>query len=125
MATMEPATPEPLSDPLRRVLEALVDGTPAPPDALAALTDGERAEMAALLRTSHFVRLTFQAAPGPTAEAEATALARAREALAQRGFPVAPAGAGAGAAGVTDPEADAPPRPAVLAWLERLRRRNR
>ncbi len=105
MAT-SPATLETLSAPMRQVLEALLEGLPAPPDALAALSSDEKAEVAAFVRATHLIRLTLQS-PLPSEEAEAASLARAR-AVATR-LP---------ATGNAPP---ATPRPALLAWLARLR----
>jgi sugar phosphate isomerase/epimerase len=111
MATTDPASEPPLealSDPMRRIVEALVEGIPVPPDAEAALTPDERAEVGALVRTANLTYLTLQQ-PDPPTEAEARSLARAQDALSQR--PPVP---------VTE---EIRPRPALLAWLERLRNR--
>lgn len=112
MAMSNPPTPDELSPQLRQVLEAFIAGEPAPPDVVAALSEADRAEIAALTRTAQFTRLVLQS-PLPSPETEAAALARAREAFAKRGFPIE---------GMEETE-PAPPRPALLAWLERLRRK--
>jgi len=72
-----------ISEPMRRVLDALLAGEPVPPEAQARLTDAERAEVASLARTAHLTKLTL-AKPEPTAEMEAASLARAHAAFAQR-----------------------------------------
>lgn len=112
MAATDPAMTEPtlesLSEPMRRIVEALVEGVPVPSDAEAALTPEERAEVASLARTANLTYLTLQQ-PDPPADAEARSLARARDALSQRP--------------PTPPAEEVRPRPALLAWLERLRNR--
>ena len=107
-AISEPPALETLPEPLRRVLEAIVEGIPVPADADAALSPEERAEVAALARTANLTYLTLQQ-PEPPAEAEARSLALAQDALAQRP--------------PTTPPEEVRPRPALLAWLERLRNR--
>ena len=64
------------------MLEALIEGAPPPPDAQAALTEEERAEVAALVRTARLTHLTLQQPDPPTGAADA-ALARAQDALAK------------------------------------------
>jgi hypothetical protein len=91
------ATLETLSEPLRKAVEALVVGLPIPAETEAALTPDERAELNALVQQ-----------PAPPPEAEARSLAKAQDALAGR----PPVG----------PDRDTKPRPALLAWWERLRR---
>ncbi len=110
MARINPATGEPpISEPLQHVLEALIEGASPPPDAQAALTETERTEVAALVRTTHLTRLTLQQPDPPSGAAEA-ALARAQEALAKS--PVAR---------TSDNEARSPLRE----WWDRLlKRRN-
>lgn len=110
MATTDPITDEPpISEPLRRVLEALIEGAPPPPDAQAALTEAEKAEVAALVRTARLTHLTLQQPEPPTGAAEA-ALARAQDALAKHP-----------ALGATDEE----PRSPLREWWDRLlKRRN-
>jgi hypothetical protein len=96
---------------MRRVLDALYAGEPVPSDAQAALSDEERAQVAALARTAHLTRLTLQR-PDPSAEVEAAALRKAHEALAaqhQRG-----GGGGIASSPASDPKG---PRPS---WLDRL-----
>jgi hypothetical protein len=115
MAADETANLDTLSDPLRRVLEALLEGEAPPADAEAALTEAERAEIAALGRISHLTYLTLHQ-PEPSAGAEEKALDRAQRELARRNFTPPP---GNGATAPTP----AAPRPALLAWLERLRKR--
>lgn len=66
---------------MRRVLDALLDGQPAPPDAQAALSDAEQAQVAALARTAQVTRLTLQR-PEPTAEIEQRSFDRVQQALA-------------------------------------------
>ncbi len=73
-----------ISEPMRVCLDALYEGKPAPPDALASLSENERAEVASLARTARLVTASLQQ-PVPTAEMEASALARAHEAMAQKG----------------------------------------
>jgi hypothetical protein len=99
-ATEEP----PISDAARRVAEALIEGSPPPPDARAALTPLEQAEIAALVRTA---RLTYLALhqPEPGDAAEESAWAKAKDALQSR--PLA-----------TPAPEDVPPR--WRAWLDRL-----
>ncbi len=120
MATSEPV----FSEPMRRVLEAMVAGEAIPPDAHAALSDEERQEVAALARTAHLTRITLHQ-PEPTQEMEARALARAQATLAAR-----PAGAsGRGGADAPAPAAssggspagyDAPEDESFFRWLGRL-----
>ena len=102
-----------ISEPMRRVLDALLAGEPVPPEAQARLTDAERAEVAALARTAHLTKLTL-AKPEPTAEVEAAALARAHAAFAQRRT----GGAAGDSAGAHD-EASAP-RGGLLARITGL-----
>jgi sugar phosphate isomerase/epimerase len=101
------ATLETLSEPLRKAVEALVVGLPIPAETEAALTPDERAELNALVHTAQLTYLTLQQ-PAPPPEAEARSLAKAQDALAGR----PPVG----------PDRDTKPRPALLAWWERLRR---
>jgi hypothetical protein len=103
-----------LSEPMQRVLAALIEGQAPPPDADAALTEAERAEIAALGRTAHLTYIALHQ-PEPSTVAEEKALDRARKELARR--QTASAGNG-----VTSPPVTVP-RPALLAWLERLRKR--
>jgi hypothetical protein len=102
--------PEGTSEAMRRVVDALLEGQPAPPDAQAALTEAERAEVAALARTAHFAAATLRR-PDPPDGAEAAALDRARRALAAR--PPSPNGA-------PDEEPTTPARPVWRAWWDRL-----
>lgn len=71
-----------LSEPMRRVLDAMLDGQPVPPDAHEALTDTERQELAALARTAQITRLALQL-PEPPETVETQALERAQKALTQ------------------------------------------
>lgn len=71
------------SEAMRSVVEALIEGKTAPPEAQAALTDAERAEVAALARTAHLTRLTMHK-PDPSPTVEAAALSRAQQTLAAR-----------------------------------------
>lgn len=80
-----------ISEPMRITLDALYEGRPAPPEALAALTEKERAEVASLVRTANVVSLSLNQ-PEPTAEMEAAALSRAHQAMAK--IPSAPANTG-------------------------------
>jgi hypothetical protein len=100
---------EPISEPMRRVLEAMVAGEPVPLDAQAALTLQEQGEIAALARVANLTYLTLQQ-PDPSAEAEERSLEQAQRELARRPPSVRP---------VTSP----PPRPVLLVWLDRLRGR--
>ena len=100
---------EPLSEPMRRVLEAMVAGEPVPVDAEEALTPTEQGEIAALARAANLTYLTLQQ-PNPSSEAEERSLERAQRELARRP-PVVP------------PAPPSAPRPALLAWLDRLLRR--
>jgi len=90
----------------RRVVEALLEGQPAPPEDQAALTDAERAEVAALARTAHLTRVTLQMET-PDEAAERASLDRARTQLSAQ------------PAGVPLP---APPsrRGSFGAWVRRL-----
>lgn len=97
-----------ISEPMRRVLDALYAGEPVPPDAQAALSEEERAQVAALARTAHLTRLTLNK-PEPSAEVEAAALRKAHEAMAAHQQRVGgPA---------TSPAADPKARPS---WIDRL-----
>jgi len=98
-----------ISEPMRRVLDALYAGEPVPSDAQAALSDEERAQVAALARTAHLTRLTLQR-PDPSAEVEAAALRKAHEAMAAQ----LQRGGGLASSPASDPKA---PRPS---WLDRL-----
>lgn len=81
---MEPAPPiDTMSEPMRQVMEALVAGLPAPANAQAALSDTEKAEVAAFARTSHLAKLAL-AKSEPPDEAEEKARARAQSALNAR-----------------------------------------
>jgi hypothetical protein len=63
----EPALP---SGPLRRVLDALLDGRAATPADQDALTPDERAEVAAAVRAAHLTRVVLhQESPAEAAEA--------------------------------------------------------
>lgn len=115
MATIDNSTPmnmdEPLSDPMRRVLEAMVAGEPVPLDAQAALTATEQGEIAALARTANLTYLTLQL-PDPSPEAEERSLEQAQQELIRR--PPVPH--------------SVPPtetRPALLSWLDKLLRRQK
>jgi hypothetical protein len=110
MATTDPVTGEPpISEPLRRVLEALIEGASPPQDAQAALTDAERAEVAALARTARLTHLTLQQPDPPSGAAEA-ALERAHAALDNH---------------PTSETTDSETRSPVRQWWDRLlRRRN-
>jgi sugar/nucleoside kinase (ribokinase family) len=94
---------------MRRVLEAMLDDAPAPPDALESLTDEERAEIASLARTANLTALTLHQ-PDPDPDAAEKALERAEKALERRG-PVPP---------ITQTE---PPQETRRNWLERLLKR--
>ncbi len=106
---MEASIFEPMTEPMRRVLDALAEGVPAPPDAQAALTEAERAEIASLARTTHLAHLTLQQ-PAPPNEAEQASLGRAQAALENRPAPVGPK------------EGPEPPRKRA-GWLGRFFRR--
>jgi hypothetical protein len=114
MAIDEPVDTAPLSEPMWRVLSALMEGETPPPDALAALTQEEQAEIAALGRTAHLAYLTLHQSE-PSTAAEEKALDRARKELVRREQSTS-------SSGVAPPPAI--PRASVLAWLERLRKRN-
>ena len=103
MATTDTDEP-PISEPMRRVAEALIEGVTPPPDAQAALTVEERAEIAALVRTARLTNLTLHQ-PEAAPEVEAQAWSKAQEALKER--PAIPV-----------PE-DAP-RSRLREWLERV-----
>ena len=74
---------------MRVTLDALYQGQPAPPEALASLTEAERAQVASLVRTANVVRISLNQ-PTPSAEMEAAALARAHQAMASRPGPAIP-----------------------------------
>ena len=103
------------SDGKRRVLDALLEGMPPPPDAQAALTETERAEIAALARTAHLTRLTLRK-PDPAPDAEAEALRRAQAAFAAR------AASGGLRSPLTGPADTSAPstRPFWQTWWERV-----
>jgi hypothetical protein len=98
------STSEPISGPMRRVVDALIAGETIPADASDALTESERVEVAALARTAHLTSLTL-ARPEPAADVEAAALHQAHAAFAQR------TSANPGAGGATS---------ADRSWLSRL-----
>ena len=80
-----PSPAPPPSEALRRVMDALLDGLPPPPDAQAALTETERAEVAGLVRTANLTRLTLQTASTPEQEnGEIASLEKAQAALETR-----------------------------------------
>jgi hypothetical protein len=113
-------TTEQTSEAMRRVVDALLEGTPAPPDAHSALTETERAEVAALARTAHLARLSLRK-PDPAPAAQAAALFRAQQALAAR--PVNDTAAAgtltpASPAGTADESSES--RPFWRVWWERL-----
>jgi hypothetical protein len=112
MASDETANLDTLSEPMRRVLSALMEGETPPSDAHAALTAEERAEIAVLGRTANLAYLTLHQ-PEPSTLAQAKALDRARNEMTRR----------QSAATVNGAPPSIAARPALLAWLERLRRR--
>jgi len=73
-----------LSPPLRRVLDALLEGDAVPPADRAALSEAEWNELRALARTAHLTTLTLHQ-PEPSAATEAAALAKAQKVLAELG----------------------------------------
>lgn len=109
MAQPDSLTLETLSRPMRLALEALLDDAPPPADALAALTDEERAELASLARTANLTSLTLHQ-PDPNPDAQANAWAQAEKALDRR------------AAAPSPPPAAPPPKPRRN-WLDRLLKR--
>lgn len=72
-----------ISDPLRRALDALVDGQPIPDDARARLTDAEHAHLSGLVAASALTRIVLQS-PVPSAPAEAASLQKAQARVAAR-----------------------------------------
>ena len=66
---------------MQRVRDALLEGNPVPPEAHAALTDEERAEVAGLAVTATLVYTALQT-PDPPAEAEASSLKQVTEIVA-------------------------------------------
>lgn len=93
----------PISEAAQRVAEALIAGDPPPPDAQAALSNEEKAEIAAMIRTARLTYLTLHQ-PEPGADAEEKALAKAKDALQNR---------------PPDTPSDTVP-PRWRAWLDRL-----
>jgi hypothetical protein len=89
-----------------------MEGEAPPSDAHAALTTEERAEIAALGRTANLAYLTLHQ-PEPSTAAQAKALDRARNEMVRR----------QPAATVNGNPPSTAARPALRAWLERLRRR--
>lgn len=73
----------PLSEPLQRALDALVDGRPVPDEARARLTDAERAQLSGLVATSALTRIVLQS-PVPPAPAEAASLQKAQARVVAR-----------------------------------------
>jgi hypothetical protein len=73
-----------LSPPLRRVLDALLEGRPVAPADEAALTSADHAELQALARTAHLTNLTLHQ-PETIDSAEAAALEKAQAALSAAG----------------------------------------
>src|SRR5687767_890102 len=103
-----------LSEPMRRVLDAMIDGQPVPPDAHEALTEAERQELAALARTAQITRLALQQ-PEPPEAVETQALQRAQKALTQEPpLPAARTGSGGGRSDETSPQSG------WRTWLSRL-----
>jgi hypothetical protein len=89
----------PLSEPLRRALDALLDGRPIPDDTRARLTSAERAHLSGLAATSTVARIVLQS-PVPSPPAEAASLQKAQARIVARPNGV---GAGAPAPGAPDP----------------------
>lgn len=84
MTTPSPSSFPPPSEALRRVVDALLDGTPPPPDAQAALSPAEQDEVAGIARTAHLTRLSLHAASGEGENGENAALQKAQAALQNR-----------------------------------------
>jgi hypothetical protein len=101
---------EPVSESMRRVVDAMVAGEPIPDDAQATLTLAEQGEVAALARTANLTYLTLQL-PNPSPEAEERSLARAQQELHRRPPVTRP----------LPPLSPAPPsRSALQVWWDRL-----
>lgn len=73
-----------LSPTLRRVLDALLEGSSVDPADRAALSEAEWSELRALARTAHLTTLTLHQPP-PSPAVEAAALAQAQQVLAEIG----------------------------------------
>ncbi len=73
----------PLSEPLRRALDALLDGRPIPDETRTRLTDAERAHLSGLAATSALTRIVL-ALPVSSAAAETASLQKAHAHLAVR-----------------------------------------
>ena len=101
----------PLSEPLRRALDALLDGRPIPDDTRARLTSAERTHLSGLVATSTLARIVLQS-PVPSPPAEAASLQKAQARIVAR-----PRGAGAAPA----PGAPDPPQQREN-WFRRWRR---
>jgi hypothetical protein len=113
MAMQDPPTLDPVSPSMQHVLDAMLEGASAPPEALGELTDDERAELASLARTANLTALTLHL-PDPNPDAVARALARAEREMERRtpnSSPPADAG--------TYQEAAQPRR----SWLDRFLKR--
>jgi|GEM_PF-5358860 hypothetical protein len=81
MARKQSDTPDmPLSEPMRRVMEALLEGNPPPAEYQAQLTEAEKQEIAALARTARLTALTLER-PTPNPESEEKSLLRSRQIL--------------------------------------------
>ena len=103
----------PLSEPLQRALDALLDGRPIPDETRARLTDTERAHLSGLTATSALTRIVLQS-PVPSAPAEAASLQKAQARVVAR--PTARPDSGE----------SAPPLPQGReGWFSRWRNRNK
>lgn len=102
---------DPVSDTLRRALDALMDGHPIPDDARARLSDVERAHLAGLVATTALTRSVL-AVPIPPPASEEASLQRAQERVLPR-----PGGVSA--------EHGEPPPAAPRNWLARWWRKQR
>lgn len=79
----------PLSEPLQRALDALLDGRPIPDETRARLTEAERARLSGLIATSALTRIVLQS-PVPSAPAEAASLQKAQARVVARPASSAP-----------------------------------
>ena len=98
----------------QRAFDALIEDRPVPEDALARLSEGERAELVGVASTARLTRAAIEAAAPPRPDAEAASLQRAQERLPTATRPSSLGG-----------NKDATAAPAKSGWLARWRdRRN-
>ncbi|GAB4461675.1 MAG: hypothetical protein OHK0029_27350 [Armatimonadaceae bacterium] len=103
MESHQPTEDARVSEPMRRVVEALLSGEPPQREDQEALSPAEQQELAAITRTAHLAAITLEK-PTPPEGSEARSLERSAQALQAK------------------PPRPAPkPEPTWLSWWRRLR----